>query len=54
MVNICKNCKYWQYEDVDKGHVCVNDESVHLAEWMQETDNCKVFVGKDNDEINSK
>ena len=37
----CKTCKYWQYEEIDQGHVCVNDDSYYLAEWTDKDNYCE-------------
>lgn len=35
----CVNCNYYYYEDIDKGYVCVNPDSVYCTEWV-DADNC--------------
>lgn len=46
MKQICENCTYWQYEDIDKGHVCVNDNSYYLAEWTDKNCTCEEYKQK--------
>ena len=45
---ICKNCKYWQHEEIDNGFVCVNDLSYHLADWTEEYETCEKFEVKND------
>ena len=47
MDSACENCKYWQYEDIDRGHVCVNDKSYYLAEWTENNQSCEEFERND-------
>ena len=39
----CGNCKYHQYEEYDKGYVCVNDSSEHCTDWTENDDTCKYW-----------
>lgn len=37
---VCGTCKYHQFESVDEGYVCVNDESEYLSDWTEYNDSC--------------
>lgn len=43
----CKNCEYWMYEDIDKGHVCVNRASASCADWTESDDCCMEYEEKE-------
>lgn len=34
MDKCCETCRYCEHEDIDDGHVCVNDESEYCADWV--------------------
>ena len=36
----CGTCRYWELEEIDVGHVCVNDRSEYCTEWVEEDDVC--------------
>lgn len=42
----CETCKYHQHEDIDKGWVCVNDESEYVADWTEYSDSCEEWEGR--------
>ena len=35
----CGNCKYYQFENITDGYVCVNGESEYVSDWT-EFDHC--------------
>lgn len=37
----CSNCKYFDWDDLGRAHVCVNDASEHIADFVSETDSCE-------------
>lgn len=37
---VCGTCKYHQFESVDDGYVCANDESEYLSCWTEYNDSC--------------
>lgn len=37
---ICGTCKHHQHENVDNGWVCVNSNSVYVADWTEHDDSC--------------
>ena len=45
----CKNCKYWEEEPIDHGHVCVNADSCFCSDWREEDDSCEAWKGKEYD-----
>lgn len=38
---ICGECKFHQYEEIDRGYVCVNADSPYCTEWTDYTDTCE-------------
>lgn len=36
----CGNCRWWQFEYIDRGHVCVNADSEEVAEFTEESFIC--------------
>ena len=44
----CRNCKYWIYEEIDKGHICCNADSEFVADWTEENDYCLGWERKDD------
>lgn len=42
----CVNCIWYCLEDITFGHVCVNDQSTHCADWVEEDDYCPHFETK--------
>lgn len=47
-MRICKDCKWWQYEEIDQGHICCNSESHKCAEWTEEDYFCDEWEKKDD------
>lgn len=43
----CGTCKYHQFESVDDGYVCVNDESEYLSDWTECNDSCSEWEERD-------
>ena len=43
----CKDCKYHIFEEIDKGYVCCNDQSEHIADWTEDDDTCEYFTPKE-------
>lgn len=37
----CKNCRYWQYEHIDRGHICVCADSEERADWTDADFGCE-------------
>ena len=50
----CKNCEHWQYEHIDKGHVCVNDKSLKCADWTEADDTCNYWEERKRKEKKKK
>ena len=48
----CYNCKYHEFEDIDNGWVCVNDESEFVADWTEPTFGCPEWEERDGEEEN--
>ena len=42
----CVDCLWRCYEDITCGYVCVNDQSAHCADWVEEEDYCPHFERK--------
>jgi len=42
-LEVCANCRYWEYEEIDQGHVCVNDRSCFFCDWTEGDDYCSDF-----------
>ena len=40
---ICGECKYHQYEEIDRGFVCTNPDSPYATEWTEYEDWCSEF-----------
>lgn len=36
MKECCGTCKYHEFEEIDRGYVCVNDQSIALADWTED------------------
>jgi hypothetical protein len=43
----CQTCKYWVFEEIDRGHICCNPDSDSVADWVEYDDACIVWEGKD-------
>lgn len=43
---VCGTCKYHQFENVDDGYMCVNDESEYLSDWTEYNDSCSEWEGR--------
>ena len=43
----CATCRYWELEEIDVGHVCVNDKSSYCSEWVEEDDFCLKWEEKE-------
>ena len=43
---ICATCRYWKYEPIDRGHICVNGHSVHRADWREKYEVCDKWEKK--------
>ena len=39
----CSSCKYHYFEEIDRGYVCVNDKSEHIADWTEDDDTCEYW-----------
>lgn len=39
----CGTCAYHQFESVDDGFVCVNDESEYLSDWTDFNHFCDAY-----------
>lgn len=39
----CGTCKYHQFESVDEGYICVNDESEYLSDWTDFNHSCDAY-----------
>lgn len=46
---VCATCKYHQFESMDDGYVCVNDESEYLSDWTDFNHTCECWSGKDEE-----
>lgn len=44
----CKTCRYYEFEGIDKGCVCVCDKSDYLGDWVGAQYTCMYW----EDEIN--
>lgn len=44
--HVCANCKWWVFEPIDRGHVCCNGHSIHVADWRQKYDCCDLWEHK--------
>lgn len=44
---VCGTCKYHQFESVDEGYVCVNDESEYVADWTEFNHTCPDWEGRE-------
>lgn len=42
----CITCKWWRDEPIDRGHVCCNGHSIHVADWRQKYDCCDLWEHK--------
>lgn len=42
----CGTCAYHQFESVDEGYVCVNDESEYLSDWTDFCHSCDCWEGR--------
>lgn len=40
MKRTCNTCRYWQYENIDRGHVCCNVDSDMVTEWTDAEYSC--------------
>ena len=40
---ICGECKWHTYEEIDRGFVCTNADSPYCTEWTGYTDACECF-----------
>lgn len=40
----CKECKYWLFEEIDKGH---NNASYNCTNWTEKNDSCEEFTPKE-------
>ena len=38
---ICGECKYHVYEEIDRGFVCTNPDSPYVTEWTEWGDGCR-------------
>lgn len=45
---ICGNCKYHKYEEIDKGWICTNPDSEYVADWTDYDFGCMDFEEKDD------
>lgn len=45
----CSNCRYWEREPVDNGHVCVNADSFFCSDWREEDDFCDAWGRKEDE-----
>ena len=45
MMKCCGVCKWWTYEEIDQGYICVNADSRHCADWTEKDDNCEKWEG---------
>lgn len=43
MREICGECKWHKYEEIDRGYVCVNADSPYCTEWTDYSDSCREF-----------
>ena len=43
----CGTCKYHEYENIDEGYVCVNDESEYVADWTEYNHCCDEWEEKE-------
>ena len=44
----CETCKYCQYENIDQGYVCVNNESEYCADWVEPEHCCEEWSEEDD------
>lgn len=40
---ICGECKWHTYEEIDRGFVCTNADSPYCTDWTEYTDTCECF-----------
>ena len=38
---ICGECKWHKYEEIDRGYVCTNDKSDYCTDWTEYNDTCE-------------
>lgn len=46
---VCGTCKYHQFESVDDGYVCVNDESEFSSDWTEFNHTCDSWEERDGE-----
>lgn len=45
----CETCHYWHYEEIDRGHVCVNPDCDHCGDWREADYGCWHWRKKENE-----
>jgi hypothetical protein len=42
----CGTCRHHHFEDVDRGWVCCNSDSDHVADWTEDSESCRCWEGR--------
>lgn len=42
----CETCEWWQFEEIDKGHICCNAKSPKCADWTEKDYVCSYWEKK--------
>ena len=44
----CETCRYYEYESIDDGYVCVNSDSEYCSDWVEPEHCCEDWSKKDD------
>ena len=53
-MEICGECKWYTFEEIDRGYVCTNADSPYCAEWVGHEHRCDEYEekrGQNNEQV---